>query len=66
LLTKKLPNQYGDLAAAAREALQPQVVSEFIDFIESHVSAGAFQEVIHALASYGDEELDAKVLPVPT
>jgi len=65
LLTKKLPNQYGDLAAAAREALQQQVVSEFIDFIESHVSPGAFQEVLHALANFGDEELDEKALPVP-
>ena len=65
MLTKKLPNQYGDLAAAAREALQQQVVSEFIDFIESHVSPGAFQEVLHALANFGDEELDEKALPVP-
>ena len=48
-----------------REALQQQVVSEFIDFIESHVSAGAYREVLHALANYGDEELDPTALPVP-
>jgi hypothetical protein len=65
LLTKKLPNQYGDLAAAAREALQQQVVSEFVSFVQSHVSPGAFQEVLHALANYGDEELDPTALPVP-
>jgi len=65
LLTKKLPSQYGDLAAVERVALQQQVVSEFIDFIESHVSAGAFQEVLHALSDYGDEELDERSLPCP-
>jgi transposase-like protein len=65
LLAKKLPNQYGDLTAAAREALQQQVVTEFVSFIESHVSPGAFQEVLHALADHGDDELDPTALPVP-
>ena len=65
LLSKKLPSQYGDLAAVERSTLQEQVVREFIDFIQSHVSAGAYQEMLHALPSYGDEELDPAALPRP-
>jgi hypothetical protein len=65
LLARKLPNQYGDVTPAAREALQQQVVSEFVSFIQSHVSPNAFQEVLHALADYGNEELDERALPVP-
>jgi transposase-like protein len=64
LLSKKDPRRYGK-DSDEREALQQQVVSEFIDFIQRHVSPGAFQEVLHALSDYGDEELDDRALPCP-
>jgi hypothetical protein len=58
-------SQYGDLAAAERVALQQQVVSEFLDFVQRHISQGAFTEVCDALASYGNEEIDERALPCP-
>jgi len=47
------------------EAIQKQVVAEFFNFIQSHISQAAFNEVCEALASYGDEELDDRALPCP-
>jgi hypothetical protein len=64
LLSKKDPQRYGK-EPDERAALQQQVVSEFIDFIESHVSRATFDEVLNALAGYGDTELDPKALPCP-
>jgi hypothetical protein len=65
LLTKKLPSQYGDLAAAERLAIQQQVVRELFDFLQKHVSGGAFNEVCTALVEYGNEEIDDRALPCP-
>jgi exoribonuclease R len=64
-LSKRAPLIYGNTDAAERAQLQRQVVSEFLEFVESHVSASTFQEVLRVLASYGDAELDAKTLPCP-
>ncbi len=60
-LSKKDPQGYGKEHAA----LHQQVVREFFDFIESHVSRAAFDEVCTALATYGDAELDERAPPCP-
>ena len=65
LLTKKLPSQYGDLAAAERVAIQQQVVREFLEFVQRHISRGAFDEVLTALVEHGNEEIDDRALPCP-
>jgi transposase-like protein len=64
LLSKKDPRRYGK-EPDEREALQQQVVSEFLDFVQRHVSSGAFNEVCTALAEYGNEEIDDRALPCP-
>jgi transposase-like protein len=64
LLSKKDPQRYGK-EPDEREALQQQVVREFLDFIQRHISGDAFQEVLHALAEYGSEEIDDRALPCP-
>ncbi len=64
LLSKKGPRRYGK-EPDEREALQKQIVREFFDFIQSHISQAAFNEVCEALGNYGDEELDEAALPCP-
>ena len=41
------------------------MATEFIEFIERHVSADTYKEVLEALAGWGDSELDPQALPVP-
>jgi hypothetical protein len=65
LLTKKLPSQYGDLAAVERVALQQQVVRELFDFLQRHVGNDVFNEICAALVEFGNEELDERALPCP-
>jgi hypothetical protein len=64
-LSKRAPETYGNSTPDEREALQKQVVIEFLDFIRNHVQAGTYQEILRALSDYGDTELDAKALPCP-
>ena len=64
LLSKKDPQRYGK-EPDEREALQQQVVRELFDFLQKHVSGGAFNEVCTALAEYGNEEIDDRALPCP-
>jgi hypothetical protein len=65
LLSKKLPQQYGKDDEVERTEMQQRMAAEFIDFIEGHVGADAFKEVLEALAGWGDTELDSQALPVP-
>ena len=53
------------LLRAERLAIQQQVVRELFDFLQKHVSGGAFNEVCTALAEYGNEEIDDRTLPCP-
>jgi hypothetical protein len=64
LLSKKLPQQYGK-EPDEREAVRQQVVREFLEFVERHISRDAFTEVCDALVSYGNEEIDDRALPCP-
>jgi hypothetical protein len=64
LLSRKDPRRYGK-DPDEREALQQQIVREFFDFIQNRISGDAFQEVLHALSEYGDEEIDERALPCP-
>jgi hypothetical protein len=41
------------------------MVAELFDFLKPRMSADAFEEVLTALATWGDEEVDAKALPCP-
>jgi hypothetical protein len=66
LLSKKDRRRYGDdREVAIRHELSQQVVAEFLGFVQKHVSTEAFSEVLHALAAFGDAELDPAQLPVP-
>jgi hypothetical protein len=64
LLSKKDSRRYGK-EPDEREALQKAIVSELFDFLQKHVSGGAFNEVCTALAEYGNEEIDERALPCP-
>jgi hypothetical protein len=64
LLSKKDPQRYGK-EPDERGALQQQVVREFLEFVERHVSRGAFDEVLTALVEHGNEEIDDRALPCP-
>jgi transposase-like protein len=64
LLSKKDPRRYGK-EPDEREALQKAIVAELFDFLQKHVSGGAFTEVCDALVSYGNEEIDERALPCP-
>ncbi len=64
-MSKKLPQQYGKDDVVERTEMQQRMATEFIEFIERHVSADTYKEVLEALAGWGDSELDPQALPVP-
>ena len=64
LLARKRPGEYGSVDE--RERLDKRAMAaELIGFLERHISPLAFDEVCQTLASRGDAELDARLLPVP-